>query len=94
MDKETVKEVVKYYISEYSKVSEETISDAYILKKQPLRLTNLQLGFMALDLRAYIQEINPKEKLWMKDTRKKDLTVAGLCTLIYKKVMVKKKSAE
>jgi hypothetical protein len=64
-----------------------TVDGATVLQKPPLRLTAVDLGFLAKSLRAWIQaQTNGAETIYATELRRKGLTVDELIAMVWQKV--------
>ena len=83
--KETIKTNVIIYISSFANMNPANIEDEYVLKKHPIKLDDVKLGFLAIALRGYLKSIKPNQTVLASEIRKKDLTVKKTYELIIKK---------
>ncbi len=83
--KEKIKTNVIAYIASFAHMPVSKMKDEFILKDHPLKLDDVQLGFLTIALRAYVKNINISSNLTASELRKGGLDVKKTYELIIKK---------
>lgn len=83
--KEQVTLEVKRIIAKKAGIQPSSIQDNRKLTEWPLHLDSIALGYIAIDLRKYIQTYNSAETITAQEVRKSDLKVSALIDLVFKK---------
>ena len=84
--KNKVLEHVCWYVSGYTRIPPREIQADWVLRENPLAFDDIQLGYLALTLRGYVQHYEPSATILAKEARGKGLTVGGLASLVAKKI--------
>ncbi len=84
--KSEVFEDVKDFISKFARFPVDKLKDDFVLQENPLKMDNPQLITMTLAVRGYVKNFSPARTVLATEVKKSNLTVAGLCNLIYNKI--------